>query len=701
MRAKMYWLRRIFILGLLLCTGAACKGETQTGVEGSGVSAGGGAPFITTAAGCGVPGQIMCGGLCLDGRADPRNCGGCGWDCGAGACANGVCVCPSNTLACAGGCKDTATDPTNCGTCGVQCGAAERCQLGACVPLTPACNPACVAGQQCVDGTCQCPAGQLFCAGVCLDPLTTPQHCGACDTMCAPGQLCQAGACVCGAGQMECGAGCVDLLTSSKDCGACGNACATGETCMAGKCRAPLGPDGCGGVARDISVNEVSVYQSIKVPLNKGMTAIPTGDRAADVIQGRKSVFRVGVTTGTGFAARELSARVQITQGMGMPMQFFAKQRITKSSTDADTASTFQVEVPATQIGPDTRYAVELVECAESSTGMMVQPRFPAMGDSPLEARKMGVLKIKLIPLRSNSRTPDTSEASLKVYRDYMEAMYPVEKVEFTVGDPEEVAYPVNWNNTIDQIRALRQSERPENDVYYYGLLAPTETLREYCRRGCTAGVGYVGDPRQAATRVAMGLAFADETSGGVMAHEVGHNHGRGHAPCAPGNQISGVDRNYPHSGAVTDVWGYDARKQTFFDPMTTKDIMSYCEPKWISDYTYNGLIDRVAALSTTPLVLSAEETAAQFSVLLVDKEGPRWSRPFVRSEEPFGQAEAAEVLDLDGRVVEQITVYRTVIGDNDGATLLVPPAKQGWSAVRTIDGATLSFAAPISVPPM
>jgi hypothetical protein len=87
--------------------------------------------------------------------------------------------------------------------------------------------------------------------------------------------------------------------------------------------------------------------------------------------------------------------------------------------------------------------------------------------------------------------------------------------------------------------------------------------------------------------------------------------------------------------------------------------------------------------------------------VLLVDKNGPRWSQPFARPEEPFGQPEDADVLDIDNRVVERVTVYRTVIGDNDGATLLVPPAKQGWNAVRTNDGATLSFAAPISVPPM
>jgi hypothetical protein len=57
--------------------------------------------------------------------------------------------------------------------------------------------------------------------------------------------------------------------------------------------------------------------------------------------------------------------------------------------------------------------------------------------------------------------------------------------------------------------------------------------------------------------------------------------------------------------------------------------------------------------------------------------------------------------LDIDGRVVERIVVYRTLLGDHDGATLLVPPAKRGWNAVRTADGLSLSFAAPIAVPAM
>src|SRR6185312_17429250 len=107
---------RLFVTGLMLAL-CACGGGRISGTDDGTTSAGGPAPSV-----CSVASQISCAGACIDGRSDPRNCGGCGWDCGAGACADGVCVCPSNTLACAGGCKDTASDERNCGACGVSCG---------------------------------------------------------------------------------------------------------------------------------------------------------------------------------------------------------------------------------------------------------------------------------------------------------------------------------------------------------------------------------------------------------------------------------------------------------------------------------------------------------------------------------------------------------------------------------------------------
>lgn len=598
------------------------------------------------------------------------------------------------------GCVDTSADNANCGTCGHTCQpTSEKCQQGVCLPLSQLCTPACVNGQVCSNGMCKCPEQTQFCGGACVDTKTTPQHCGACDMMCTPGQLCQGGACVCPPGQMACNNQCADLQLSPQNCGACGKACNPNESCMAGQCRAPSGADGCTGAAQGVTISEVSAYQSIKIPLSKGVTPIEPAMRVA-LIQNRKTLFRVSVMPGSGFTARELSARVTIKNGTGED-QYFAKQMVSKVSTDADTASTFQITVPPEKITEGTTYSVELVECGPppATSGTSTGVRLPAMGDLPMMARDTGTLRVTVIPLTSNGKSPDTSDKALQVYKDYILAMYPVDKVEITVGKGLNVAYPVNWNSVIEQIRTQRQADRPAAEMYYYGFLKPTDTLADYCRRGCTAGVGYVGSATQAQTRVALGLAFADETSAMTMAHEIGHNHGRQHAPCAPGNQIQGVDSRYPYSGAKLGVWGYDTRKTKFMDPDKTTDIMGYCDPKWISDYTYKGLLDRSGMINKQSLVITDPGAIQRYRALIVDADGPRWSQPFIEPGEPFGIPEEADVLDLDGQPIERVTVYRTEIGDSIGATVLVPEPSTGWHSIKLNDALPLAFSAPITVP--
>jgi hypothetical protein len=530
-----------------------------------------------------------------------------------------------------------------------------------------------------------------------VDPLSTPQHCGSCELACEAGQLCQAGKCQCPANQTACGKDCVDTQTSTSNCGSCMHACAAGEVCMAGACLGPSGADGCGGSAHELTLREISVYQTIKIPVMQKGAAVATAQRVAGIIQGRQTLFRVFVDLGSAFTARQFSARLTLKNGASSD-QYFAKQMIMKASSDADTANTFQIYAPPEKIQDGTSYSVELVECGAGS-GNIMTPRFPASGEVALDTRKTGNLKVTLIPVLTNSRMPDTSAATLATYEAFLEAMYPIEKAEVTVGGQISTSYPINWTNLVEQIRTKRASDNAPADQYYFGIVTPMATLKEYCRSGCTAGIGYVATATQAATRAAVGLAFGDELSAGVLAHEVGHNHGRNHAPCAPGNNISGVDSKYPYTGAKLGTWGYDSRKKVFFSPDTTLDIMGYCDPKWISDYTYKGLIDRVAQVNGNALELTPPELIASYRVVIVEKDGARWSQPFLEPAEPFGDPESADVLDIDGQLSERVTVYRTHLGDGDASIVLVPEPKRGWNAIKLSDAVALPFSAPISVP--
>lgn len=641
-----------------------------------------------------------CNDRCISFDNDVANCGACGKTCGARqTCVHGSCTCASSEKLCSSQCVDTQTDSKNCGACGKACGTADLCQAGVCIVNTTGCVPACSGGQTCDSGKCVCASGQSFCSGRCVNMSIDPTNCGSCGATCSATQSCVSGACGCGAGKTSCGSRCVDAQSDPNNCGGCGQVCSAAQSCVAGSCTS-LWSDGCGDEpAHGLSLDELAVYQSIKVSVMTGGTAVTGTARVADIVQGRAAVFRVFVKTLDSFKPRDFSARLTIKNGNSLD-RYALKQRVAQDSTDDNAGTTFQLQIPANKLGPDTAYSVELVECTTGS-GESQLTRFPASGLAPFNARKLGRLKVTIIPVKANNRVPDTGDSALTPYRDYLQAIYPIEGVDFTVGKQITTAYPINWTTLVEQVRAQRKTDAPADDVYYYGLVQPTATLKDYCKGGCTAGIGYVTPTTQPATRAAVGLAFGDEISASTMAHEVGHNHGRNHAPCSPSNSISGVDEDYPYNGARVGVWGYDSRKKVFLSASTTLDVMGYCDPKWMSDYTYKALVERIATVNSGGGISpSGTMPLARYRVLLLDDAGPRWSLPFDEPIEAYGEPEMAQVLDVDGNVITEVTVYRTRLSESDGSSILVPEPEPGWNAIQVAGAAPLAFSAPITVPP-
>ena len=75
-------------------------------------------------------------------------------------------------------------------------------------------------------------------------------------------------------------------------------------------------------------------------------------------------------------------------------------------------------------------------------------------------------------------------------------------------------------------------------------------------------------------------------------AHELGHAYGRSHAPCCgapdPGE--------YPHDACdigTSEHAGWDTSGPVALEA-TSKDVMSYCDDIWMSDFTFEGIMDRL-----------------------------------------------------------------------------------------------------------
>ncbi len=119
--------------------------------------------------------------------------------------------------------------------------------------------------------------------------------------------------------------------------------------------------------------------------------------------------------------------------------------------------------------------------------------------------------------------------------------------------------------------------------------------------------------------------------SGVTMAHELGHNYGRDHIDCAPGDP-DGVDPGYPYPVCQLDVddpdahVGLDPISLTVLPPLVTADLLSYghrASPpiaRWPSDYTYQGVfgeLDFVPAGAGAALVQDAGAQAAGPEILV------------------------------------------------------------------------------------
>jgi len=209
------------------------------------------------------------------------------------------------------------------------------------------------------------------------------------------------------------------------------------------------------------------------------------------------------------------------------------------------------------------------------------------------------------------------------------------------------------WVQLLSEMNALRAAEG--SSAHYYGVVKLPYT------NGGIIGISYLPSV------VAVGYDVLPHAAP-TMVHELGHNFGRLHAnACNPG----GVDANYPYAGGAIGVYGYDASTMSLKPPSTT-DIMGYCSDRWISDYTYAGILSfRATQASTLAQVLAALATPR--SGLLV------WGR--IGSSGVF--LEPAFEVNAPARLPVAQGPHRLDVLDGGGKVLLTLP----FRGERTVDG--------------
>lgn len=456
----------------------------------------------------------------------------------------------------------------------------------------------------------------------------------------------------------------------------------------------PKPPEKAAPLAKGITVSEVAVFQAVKISVAKAGAKVT--QRSAQVVAGRDALIRAYVTPDQGAGSKPLTAELRISSN-GTEQVFKDTKTISAASTDAALTSTFNFEVPGTALVTGATYSVAITDPSLPGTrgGETSAARYPADGGlEALEVKSTGKqLRVQLVPLRydadGSGRLPDTSPAQIERYRQGFMKNYPVAAVEITVHAPVAWSSSISANGSgfssaLQSLVSLRQRDGAAPDLYYMGIFAPAASFAQYCSGGCVTGLsGLISDPRDSAGRASVGVGFTGDQSVSTAVHEVGHAHGRSHSPCGG---ASDADPRFPYANGSIGSWGYDIVAKKLLAPAQYKDFMGYCQPEWVSDYTYNALFKRVQSVNGVPTVSLKVGEPQTYRIVSIEPDGRlAWGDTVSMREPPRNEPRTVKYVGADGATLETVTGFYYPYDDLEGGYMLVPEATKTFDRMQIV----------------
>ena len=417
--------------------------------------------------------------------------------------------------------------------------------------------------------------------------------------------------------------------------------------------------------------------------------AIQSRELPIALVAGEEALLRVFPTAARADAERMPAVRADFYLGGSLAHSLNIDSRPGPIPTELDESSldrSVNALVPAGVVQPGLEMVVEIDPDGTLDESLDVVRRIPETGRLAVEVRSMPRFDVTFIPFVWEAN-PDMSVVDLV---NAMEAdpegheMLGLVRTLLPVGDIAVTAHaPVRTSTNqahelIGQVGLIAAMEGATG--YHMGLLSG-----EF--EGAS-GIGNLG------RRVAYSV-----TDASVIAHEFGHNLSLQHTPC--GDPL-GIEPAYPHANASPGGWGYDFGEERLVPPDEYKDLMSYCGPPWVSDFSFDkALRYRLHGAGTL-----REEPPEPEPSLLVWGGVDAGSRPFLEPalvvDAPPSPPRAPgphliRGADGDGAALFEFTFGMPVAADGDGgsAFAFALPARPGWAdrlASITLSGPGGSF---------
>ncbi|HSJ25122.1 MAG TPA: hypothetical protein VK929_10660 [Longimicrobiales bacterium] len=322
------------------------------------------------------------------------------------------------------------------------------------------------------------------------------------------------------------------------------------------------------------------------VHLNQGSQ---TRAGSIGAVAGRPGLLRVIVRGSTQLNQHAPTVRVRLYDGAVMVREALIpapRLGVPLNPDLADASQTWNLQLSAEDV-----VAGLTVEAVADPDGAIAETdrddnRFPrGTGTASLDVLPLAPMRVVFIPVHTTAqnRTGNISSANMDAFlvetRTWTPGNVVLPTIRSTYTTGLDLSVGDNWSRLVGEIQAIRIAAGA-TDEYYHGIVAAFPG---------TPWGGWAYIPDSPASRSRSGITYdAFPSASRLLAHELGHNLGRRHAPC--GN-AAGIDHSYPHVGATLGSPGYDIITGEIIEPETHHDYMGYCGPWWASDYTYDGIL--------------------------------------------------------------------------------------------------------------
>lgn len=319
------------------------------------------------------------------------------------------------------------------------------------------------------------------------------------------------------------------------------------------------------------------------------------------LVADRPGMLRVFLTASAANSAAP-DVRIRLYTGSTLTNTFTIHAPATSvplTTVEADGTKSWNLQLAEHVIQPGMQLLIDVDPAGLVPLATRANLSFPATGvPQVMTVLSNPPYNLVFVPVTNagDGATGDVTPATIPDFTNTVKLLHPMWAFTATVHAPFTFTGGVlqsndgnfAWQGLLQQIEALRQIEAASS--YYYGVVHPPYSSG-------IVGLGYVGDVRFSQFHSAIGWDFRGAYgqigtyAGEAYAHELGHNLSLSHAPCGgAGNP----DPSFPYPGGGVGRSGYNVLTGAII-ANTQFDLMGYCSPTWISDFSYRRILTYLA----------------------------------------------------------------------------------------------------------